>query len=98
MSFVKKTAQNVAQHIFVKNYTSLFRGKKVPHKCGLLLKFSKNCPMKTIAQRRIARWFLLRPKLPIWVYFGGPWNGKYFMSIWNILQLWDIFNGHLVIL
>jgi hypothetical protein len=25
---------------------------------------------------RIARWFSLRPKIPNWVYFGEPWNGK----------------------
>jgi hypothetical protein len=22
--------------------------------------------------------FFFRPKVPIWVYFGGPWNGKCF--------------------
>jgi hypothetical protein len=21
---------------------------------------------------RVARWFILRPKIPIWVYFGSP--------------------------
>jgi hypothetical protein len=21
---------------------------------------------------RVARWFLFKPKIPIWVYFGGP--------------------------
>jgi hypothetical protein len=25
--------------------------------------------------------FILKPKIPIWVNFGGPWNGKY----WYIL-------------
>jgi hypothetical protein len=25
---------------------------------------------------RVARWFIFKPKLPIWVHFGGPWNGK----------------------
>jgi hypothetical protein len=23
---------------------------------------------------RVARWFLFRPKLPIWVCFGEPWS------------------------
>jgi hypothetical protein len=26
------------------------------------------------------------PKIPIFVYFGGPWN-EYFTAIWNILRL-----------
>jgi hypothetical protein len=25
---------------------------------------------------RVARRFILRPKIPIRVYFGGPWDGK----------------------
>jgi hypothetical protein len=25
---------------------------------------------------RVAGWFILRPKIPVWVYFRGPWNGK----------------------
>jgi hypothetical protein len=25
---------------------------------------------------RVARWFLFKPKIPIWVNFGGPWKGK----------------------
>jgi hypothetical protein len=44
-------------------------------------------------------WFVFDPKIPIWVNFGGPWNGKccyillsfgifydhleYFMDIWQ---------------
>jgi hypothetical protein len=24
---------------------------------------------------RVARWFIFKPKIPIWVNFGGPWNG-----------------------
>jgi hypothetical protein len=27
-------------------------------------------------QSRVARWFIFKPKIPIWVYFGGPWYGK----------------------
>jgi hypothetical protein len=29
----------------------------------------------------VARWFIFKPKIQIWVYFGGPWNGKG----WHIL-------------
>jgi hypothetical protein len=25
---------------------------------------------------RVARWFIFKPKIAIWVNFGGPWNGK----------------------
>jgi hypothetical protein len=25
---------------------------------------------------RVARWYIFKPKIPIWVNFGGPWNGK----------------------
>jgi hypothetical protein len=40
-----------------------------------------------------------KPKIPIWVNFGGPLIGKccfYFMVIWNILQTLGIFYDHLV--
>jgi hypothetical protein len=23
---------------------------------------------------RVARWFIFKPKIPIWVNFGGPWK------------------------
>jgi hypothetical protein len=47
---------------------------------------------------RVARWYIFKPKIPIWVYLGGPWNGKcwYFLVIWNILQPFVISYGHLV--
>jgi hypothetical protein len=35
-------------------------------------------------------------KIPIWVNFGGPEIGKYFMAIWNILQTFEILHDHLV--
>jgi hypothetical protein len=41
-----------------------------------------------------------KSKIPTWVYFGGPWNGKllYILAIRNILLPLVIFYGHLVIL
>jgi hypothetical protein len=42
---------------------------------------------------RVARWFVFKPKIPIWVNFGGPWNGKG----WYILWLFWIYYSHLVI-
>jgi hypothetical protein len=51
---------------------------------------------------RVARWFVFKPKIPIWINFGGPKNGKcwytYCMVIWNILRSFGIFYGHLVML
>jgi hypothetical protein len=26
---------------------------------------------------RVARWFVFKPKIPIWVKFRGPWRGKF---------------------
>jgi hypothetical protein len=41
---------------------------------------------------RVARWFILRPKIPISIHFGGPWNGK----CWYILWQFGIIYDHLV--
>jgi hypothetical protein len=50
---------------------------------------------------RVARWYVFKPKIPIWVNIGGPWNGKvwytYSVDIWNILWTFGIFYGRLVI-
>jgi hypothetical protein len=48
---------------------------------------------------RVARWFVFKPKIPIWLNFGGSCYGKilvYFMNIWSILRSLEIFYGHLV--
>jgi hypothetical protein len=42
---------------------------------------------------RVARWFIFKPKIPLWVKFGGPWNGK----CCSILLPLGIFFGHLVL-
>jgi hypothetical protein len=42
---------------------------------------------------RVARWFIFKPKIPIWVNFRGPQIGK----SWNILWPFGIFTyGYLV--
>jgi hypothetical protein len=41
---------------------------------------------------RVARWFVFKPKIAIWVNFGGPWNGK----CWYLLLPFGIFYGNLV--
>jgi hypothetical protein len=51
---------------------------------------------------RVARWFVFSPNIPVWVYFGGPWNGmdhfEYFTTIWYILWTFGIVCGLLVCL
>jgi hypothetical protein len=42
-------------------------------------------------RRSAGLWFIFKPKIQIWVNFGGPWNGKY----WQILWSFGIFYGHL---
>jgi hypothetical protein len=32
---------------------------------------------------RVARWYIFRPKNPIWENFGGPLNGKYWYILWS---------------
>jgi hypothetical protein len=49
---------------------------------------------------RVARRYILKPKILIWIHFGGPWSGKG----WHILCSFEIhilrpfgtFYGHLV--
>jgi hypothetical protein len=40
---------------------------------------------------RVARWFVFKPNVQIWVNLGGPWNEK-----WYILWPFGIYYGHLV--
>jgi hypothetical protein len=59
-------------------------------------------------QTRVARLYTFKPKIPIWVNFGGSWYGKFyghlvflrpfgiFMDIWCILWKAGIFFGFLV--
>jgi hypothetical protein len=32
--------------------------------------------LEQTVSHRVARWFIFKPKIPIWVYFRGPWYGK----------------------
>jgi hypothetical protein len=74
----------------------------------------KGCiPAATLKNRlgsRVARWFVFIPKIPIRVYFGVLWNGKYsscytyilyhhfehFTAVWYILFQIGIVCSHLV--
>jgi hypothetical protein len=51
-------------------------------------------------KRRVARWFVFKPKIQIWVNYGAPFNEKkliYYIAIWNIFLPFGIFYGHWVI-
>jgi hypothetical protein len=41
--------------------------------------------------RKVARWNILKPKIQIWVNFGGPCNGR----CWYILWTFGLFYSHL---
>jgi hypothetical protein len=51
----------------------------------------------------VARWFLLKPRIPIWVNFGGPQIGKCLYKLWPFgifyrhmgyfMTIWYIFSG-----
>jgi hypothetical protein len=49
---------------------------------------------------RVAIWYIVIPKIPIWLCLVGPWIGEfgcgYFMSIWNILPPFGKCNGKFV--
>jgi hypothetical protein len=50
-------------------------------------------------QTRVARWRTFKPKIAIWVNFGGSCNGRYWSywsAIWSILWPIGIFCGYLV--
>jgi hypothetical protein len=48
-----------------------------------------------ISPRRVARWYIFKPKIPLWVNYEGPWNWKkvgifygyleYITAIWYML-------------
>jgi hypothetical protein len=75
---------------------------------GRLHSIRASSPWQTVRPvdgRRDAKWVVFRPKIPIWVYFGGSWYGKcwyilfpfgLFTAFENILWPFGIFCGHLV--
>jgi hypothetical protein len=45
-----------------------------------------------VFQTRVARWYIFKPKISMWVNFGGPWN----VNSWYILWPFEIYYGHLM--
>jgi hypothetical protein len=39
---------------------------------------------------RFARWFIFIPKIPIWVYFGAPGNGKIYDHLVCLMAIWYV--------
>jgi hypothetical protein len=52
----------------------------------------KLCRTTSSDQVRVARRYSLKPKIQIWVNFGGPWNRKF----WYISWPFEIYQSHLV--
>jgi hypothetical protein len=38
--------------------------------------------MRKLVKTMVARCFIFSQKIPIWEYFGGPWNGKCCYIFW----------------
>jgi hypothetical protein len=57
--------------------------------CKLLTMFRDRPRYK---QARVAGWYIFRPKLAIWVNFGGPCKGR----CWYILWTFGLFYSHLI--
>jgi hypothetical protein len=92
----------------VRSVTSVLRFLRIPNyrpsKCQLQICRHQNYRHWLT---RVARWNIFKPKIPIWVNFGGSCNGRclkmlrpnglfyghlvYFVAIWYILWLFDIF-------
>jgi hypothetical protein len=69
------------------------RATKIRKKGELILLSLTQPVAKNLAvQGRVARWFIFKPKIQIWVKFLGPWNGK----CCNVLCPFGILFGHLV--
>jgi hypothetical protein len=55
---------------------------------------------------RVARWFVFKAKIQIWVNFGGSWNGRWWYILWTLgpfyglllyfMDIWFIVRGNLV--
>jgi hypothetical protein len=61
---------------------------------GLPLRCLLSGKKRSVFGIRVARWFVFEPKIPIWINFGGPCDGR----CWYILWPFGLFYGHLSIL
>jgi hypothetical protein len=55
-----------------------FRRKKLLFQKGLFYIIDIDAGVS----HRVARWYIFKPKIPTWVNFGGPWNGKGWYILW----------------
>jgi hypothetical protein len=54
-------------------------------------------PLLKLVECRVARWYILKPKIPFWVNFEEKMLVDY-MVIWNILRPLVVLYGHLAML
>jgi hypothetical protein len=84
-----------------KHYSSRMRkGERLCHDLTEKNTLGETKNLSTYVPIGVARWHIFKPKIPIWVNFGGSCNGRcwymYFIAIWSILWHFGLFNGHLV--
>jgi hypothetical protein len=54
-------------------------------------------PLRLDVTARVARWYIFKPKISIWVNFGGYWNERFWRVLeWKMLLYFGLFYGHLV--
>jgi hypothetical protein len=61
-------------------HSPIFREKTDISGFTRLRKLSFSAP-----KNRVARWYIFKPKIPIWLTFGGPWRGKV-LGFYNRLE------------
>jgi hypothetical protein len=75
-----------------KNYKKRPTGENSPNLVTPWSGTAKNLEIKLALMTRVARWCIFKPKIQIWVKFGGSCNRRY----WNILCLFGLFYDHSV--
>jgi hypothetical protein len=75
----------------LENRNGILSNKKNVNNCGEHFSGAALPPVKASAAR-VARWCIFKPKIPIWINFGGSYNER----CWYILGPFGLFQGHLV--
>jgi hypothetical protein len=107
VSFLGKRRRALSK-IYLKCIDCLFAEQKIKASTARLKNWEIKPLYLDVPHTRVARWYIFKPKIPIWVNFGGSCNGRCLHIIWpfgipilwpfGIPILWPfgIFYGHLV--
>jgi hypothetical protein len=72
------------------------RKTQKPNKLSKAVSAKPRLHFKRAHTGRVARWFVFKPKIPIWINFGGPYIGNYFYCFYifgnleYFMEIWDI--------